>query len=67
MVIGCGMIGLGAVVRAALRGADVIAVDVDDEKLALAARLGATHGINSKTEDVHARRFRSGCGNRSGR
>lgn len=49
------MIGLGAVVRAALRGADVIAVDVDDEKLALAARLGATHGINSKTEDVHAR------------
>ena len=55
MVIGCGMIGLGAVVRAALRGADVIAVDVDDEKLALAARLGATHGINSKTEDVHAR------------
>ena len=38
-----------------MRGADVIAVDVDDEKLALAARLGATHGINSKTEDVHAR------------
>jgi 2-desacetyl-2-hydroxyethyl bacteriochlorophyllide A dehydrogenase len=55
MVIGCGMIGVGAIVRAALRGAKVIAVDVDDTKLALAKRLGAAHTINSKTEDVHAR------------
>ena len=30
MVIGCGMIGIGAIVRAALRGATVIAVDLDD-------------------------------------
>ncbi len=35
MVIGCGMIGIGAIVRAALRGATVIAVDLDDEKLEL--------------------------------
>jgi threonine dehydrogenase-like Zn-dependent dehydrogenase len=55
MVIGCGMIGVGAVVRSALRGARVIAVDVDDEKLALAKRLGASYTINSKTENVHAR------------
>ena len=55
MVIGCGMVGMGAVVRAALRGAIVIAVDVDDEKLALAKEVGATHAINSMTEDVHAR------------
>lgn len=55
MVIGCGMIGLGAIVRAALRGAKVIAVDIDDEKLALARSLGASEGINSKTENVHAR------------
>lgn len=53
MVIGCGMIGMGAIVRAALRGATVIAVDLDDEKLALAKRVGATHTINSKEEDVH--------------
>jgi 2-desacetyl-2-hydroxyethyl bacteriochlorophyllide A dehydrogenase len=53
MVIGCGMIGVGAVVRAALRGARVIAVDVDDSKLALAKQLGAAFVINSKTEDVH--------------
>jgi 2-desacetyl-2-hydroxyethyl bacteriochlorophyllide A dehydrogenase len=55
MVIGCGMIGVGAVVRSALRGARVIAVDVDDKKLALTKRLGATYAINSQTEDIHAR------------
>ncbi len=54
MVIGCGMIGVGAIVRASLRGATVIAVDLDDEKLALAKELGASYVINSKTEDVHA-------------
>jgi len=54
MVIGCGMIGIGAIVRAALRGARVIAVDVDNDKLELAKRLGATYTINSKTEDIHA-------------
>ena len=55
MVIGCGMIGVGALVRAALRGARVIAVDVDDEKLELARQLGAHYTINSMTENVHAR------------
>lgn len=55
MVIGCGMIGVGAIVRAALRGATVIAVDLDDEKLALARKIGAAHTINSKTENVHER------------
>lgn len=55
MVIGCGMVGMGAVVRAALRGALVVAVDVDDEKLALAREVGAAHVINSSTEEVHAR------------
>lgn len=52
MVIGCGMIGLGAVVRAAMRGASVIAVDLDDEKLALARELGASHTINSAAVNV---------------
>jgi threonine dehydrogenase-like Zn-dependent dehydrogenase len=55
MVIGCGMIGVGAIVRAALRGAKVIAVDVDDSKLALAQQLGAAFVINSATENVHER------------
>lgn len=55
LVIGCGMVGLGAVVRAALRGATVIAVDLDDDKLALAKQVGATYVINSLKEDVHER------------
>ncbi|GAE84056.1 zinc-binding alcohol dehydrogenase family protein [Bacteroides reticulotermitis] len=55
MVIGCGMIGVGAIVRAALRGATVVAVDLDDEKLELAKKVGASYVINSKTENVHER------------
>lgn len=55
MVIGCGMVGMGAVVRAALRGATVIAADIDDEKLALAKEMGATYAINTMTEDAHVR------------
>lgn len=55
MVIGCGMVGLGAIVRSVLRGATVIAADLDDEKLALARQLGAQYTINTKTEDAHAR------------
>lgn len=55
MVIGCGMVGMGAIVRAVLRGATVIAADIDDEKLALAKEMGAAYAINTKTEDAHAR------------
>ena len=55
MVIGCGMVGLGAVVRSALRGATVVAADIDDGKLALAKELGASHVINTMKEDVHER------------
>ena len=54
LVFGCGMIGVGAIVRASLRGATVIAVDLDNDKLALARRLGAAHTINSKEQDLHA-------------
>ena len=53
MVIGCGMVGMGAIVRAALRGATVIAADIDDEKLALAKTMGAAYTVNTKTEDAH--------------
>src|SRR5574344_2399770 len=53
MVIGCGMVGMGAIIRASQRGASVIAVDLDDEKLQLAKKIGAAYSINSKTENVH--------------
>ena len=55
MVIGCGMIGIGAIARSVLRGAEVIAVDMDDEKLQLARQLGAKHAVNSLTEDLSRR------------
>jgi 2-desacetyl-2-hydroxyethyl bacteriochlorophyllide A dehydrogenase len=56
VVFGCGMIGLGAIAAAGLhRGATVIAVDIEDAKLALARRAGATHVINSRTEPLHDR------------
>lgn len=54
LVFGCGMIGVGAIVRASLRGATVITVDLDDEKLELAKQLGASYTINSKTQDLHS-------------
>jgi threonine dehydrogenase-like Zn-dependent dehydrogenase len=54
MVFGCGMIGLGAISGAALlRGARVIAVDVDDAKLELARKAGAAETINSMKENLH--------------
>jgi len=53
-VIGCGAIGLGVIAGAAFRGARVIAVDVDDQKLALARRCGAAEAINSAASDLHA-------------
>ena len=55
VVIGCGMVGMGAIVRSSLRGATVVAADIDDEKLALAREMGASYTINTMTEDVHAR------------
>ena len=55
LVIGCGMVGMGAVVRSVQRGATVVAADIDDEKLALAKKMGANYVINTRTEDVHAR------------
>ena len=53
LVFGCGMIGSGAIVRAHLRGATVVAVDIDDSKLEVAKALGATHLINSKNQNLH--------------
>ena len=55
-VFGAGMIGLGVIAGAALRKkARVIAIDLDDQKLALAKKAGAAEVINSKTENLHER------------
>jgi L-galactonate 5-dehydrogenase len=55
-VFGAGMIGLGAIAGAALqKKARVIAIDLDDQKLALAKNAGAAEVINSRTENLHER------------
>lgn len=48
VVIGCGGVGLSIVMGAALAGADpIVAIDLSDEKLALARDVGATHGVRA--------------------
>jgi threonine dehydrogenase-like Zn-dependent dehydrogenase len=51
-VFGCGMIGMGAIIGAALRGATVVAMDIDDEKLEVAKAVGAKYTVNTAYEDV---------------
>ncbi|MEV4227022.1 S-(hydroxymethyl)mycothiol dehydrogenase [Streptomyces bobili] len=51
-VIGCGGVGDAAIAGARLAGAArIIAVDIDDRKLALAETFGATHTVNSRDTD----------------
>jgi len=52
-VHGCGGVGLSAIMIAAALGATVIAVDISEEKLALAKAAGASILLNGKTcEDI---------------
>ena len=52
-VIGCGGVGAAAIAGARLAGAaKIIAVDIDERKLATASELGATHTINSAETDA---------------
>jgi len=52
-VIGCGGVGDAAIAGAALVGAKtIIAVDLDDRKLAKAKEFGATHTVNAADADV---------------
>ncbi len=56
VIIGVGGIGGFLIAGAAARGASpLIAVDIDDERLAVARLLGATHVINAAHEDVVTR------------
>lgn len=50
-IFGIGGLGHLAVQYAALTGADVVAVDLVDEKLELAKKLGAHYTVNGKRED----------------
>ncbi|HEX2437731.1 MAG TPA: Zn-dependent alcohol dehydrogenase [Methylomirabilota bacterium] len=51
-VFGCGGVGLAIVQGARIGGASrIIGVDVFDGKLEMAKRVGATHGVNSASDD----------------
>ncbi len=50
-VHGCGGVGLSAIMIGKAMGASVVAVDIDDEKLAFAATIGADVTINARRED----------------
>jgi threonine dehydrogenase-like Zn-dependent dehydrogenase len=54
-VFGCGGVGLGAISASAFHGARVIAIDMDDTKLQIARKAGATDLIHSGEENLHSR------------
>lgn len=52
VILGCGVIGLGALLGAVRCGARVITVDLSKEKLRIAQSLGAQETINASETDV---------------
>jgi alcohol dehydrogenase len=63
-VHGCGGVGLSAIMIAAATGANVVAVDIDNEKLELAKRVGAHVVLNARETDnvPEAIKNTTGCG-----
>jgi len=55
LIIGCGMIGMGAIIRSALRGATVVVSDIDGGKLETAKAFGASYTVNPLEEDIGER------------
>jgi alcohol dehydrogenase, propanol-preferring len=56
LVIGCGALGqFGVKILRLLSGAEIIAIDLDDQKLATARESGATHTINARDSEVQRR------------
>jgi alcohol dehydrogenase len=52
-VVGIGGVGMSDVLGARLAGArQIVAVDLSDDKLAFAAKLGATHAVNAGSPDA---------------
>lgn len=52
-VIGCGIVGMGAIAAAVKRKSSVIAIDIDESKMELARKAGAKYTINSSKENLH--------------
>ncbi len=62
VIFGCGGVGLATVQMASVAGGNVIAVDIFDEKLEMAKRLGAVATINSKGHEDVAKAIRKMTG-----
>jgi 2-desacetyl-2-hydroxyethyl bacteriochlorophyllide A dehydrogenase len=58
VVHGAGLIGLGNVAACSQRGAIVIAVDLQQNRLEVARKLGADHIVNASTRDVETEVFK---------
>ena len=54
-VLGCGGVGLGAISASHFAGARTIAVDMDDAKLEIARKAGASHIINTERDSLHSK------------
>ena len=52
-VIGCGIVGMGAVAASVRQGAEVIAVDIDDSKMEIARKIGVAHTVNTAKTGLH--------------
>ncbi|KPK84042.1 MAG: zinc-binding alcohol dehydrogenase [Bacteroides sp. SM23_62_1] len=54
VVFGSGMVGSFLIQLLKINGCGrIIALDVDDDRIDLALRLGATHGFNTRSQDIH--------------
>ena len=61
-VIGTGAVGLSAVMAAVIAGADsIVAIDINETRLALAKELGATHAFNPKDRGFQELAGAAGC------
>jgi threonine dehydrogenase-like Zn-dependent dehydrogenase len=52
LILGCGTIGMGALLAAVRKGANVIAVDIDESKLAQAKKFGASATVNAGSNNA---------------
>lgn len=61
-VIGTGAVGISAIMAAQIAGAAVVvALDINEERIALALELGATHGFLADRADIQHHSTAAGC------
>jgi threonine dehydrogenase-like Zn-dependent dehydrogenase len=61
-VIGCGIVGIGAIAASVHTGAEVIAVDIDDSKMENVKKMGVKHFIHTTHQNLHEELMRITAG-----